>query len=153
MSKSFSKKVRVSRLVKIQAAANGLVVFARHNDGRTRPHALSGKAELQHAKSHKIPTRFHTARPHSQRLMNMSDYKFRAWKEELIARARAHAATTTSNEDAALTKETLDDPQKALAYAFTRHWPGYPLGDRSKVQVSICLSADVLDYYLSGGPG
>jgi hypothetical protein len=42
MSKSFSKKVRVSRLVKIQAAANGLVVFTRHNDGRKRPHALSG---------------------------------------------------------------------------------------------------------------
>jgi uncharacterized protein (DUF4415 family) len=83
--------------------------------------------------------------------MNMSDHKFRAWKEELIA--RAHAATTKSNEDAALTKETLDDPQKALAYAFTKHWPEYPLGDRSKVQVSICLSADVLDYYLSGGPG
>ncbi|CAN7239270.1 BrnA antitoxin family protein [Phyllobacterium sp. LjRoot231] len=82
----------------------------------------------------------------------MSDHKFKAWKEDLVARVKAYAATVASREDAALTKAALD-PGKALAYAFTMRWPGHPPGDTPKVQVSIRLSADLLDYFLSGGPG
>ncbi len=83
----------------------------------------------------------------------MSDQKFKVWKEDLVARVKAYAAGVTSNEDAALSKAALEDPGKALAYAFTMRWPSHQPADRSKVQVSIRLSADLLDYFLSGGPG
>ncbi len=83
----------------------------------------------------------------------MSDQNFRIWKEDLVARVKAYAATIASKEDAALIKAALEDPGEALTYAFTKRWPGQSLGDTSKVQVSIRLSADLLDYFLSAGPG
>ncbi|PIO44138.1 hypothetical protein B5P45_15545 [Phyllobacterium zundukense] len=75
-------------------------------------------------------------------------------REEAIAIAKAYAKSLTPEEDAALTKAALDDPDSILVTEeFTKGSPGRPFSAVRKIPVSIRLSPDVLDYYRSGGRG
>nr|WP_210278083.1 BrnA antitoxin family protein [Phyllobacterium myrsinacearum] len=59
----------------------------------------------------------------------------------------------TPEEDAALTKAGLADPDTVLITQLSKRKPGRPVADITKTPVSIRLSPDVLDYFRSGGPG
>jgi len=75
-------------------------------------------------------------------------------RDEAIAIAKAYAASLTPEEDAALTKAALDDPDTVLVTEeFTKGRPGRPFSAVTKIPVSIRLSPDVLDHYRSSGRG
>lgn len=76
-------------------------------------------------------------------------------EERKVHRARIQRAmdSITREEDAALTKAALDDPDTVLITSLTKRRPGRPIADAPKMPVSIRLSPDVLDYYRSTGPG
>jgi len=76
-------------------------------------------------------------------------------KQRAAHRARIQAALgkITPEEDAALTKAALEDPDTVLITELSRRKPGRPVADITKTPVSIRLSPDVLDYFRSGGPG
>lgn len=74
-------------------------------------------------------------------------------REEAIAAAKACAESLTPEEDAALTKAALEDPDMVLITELSKRRPGRPVADITKTPVSIRLSPDVLDYFRSGGPG
>lgn len=74
-------------------------------------------------------------------------------REEAIAAAKAYAESLSVEEDAALTKAALDDPDTVLITELSRRKPGRPLADSTKTPVSIRLSPDVVDYFRSSGPG
>jgi uncharacterized protein (DUF4415 family) len=75
-------------------------------------------------------------------------------REEAIALAKACADAMTAEEDAALTKAALDDPDTVLVTEeFTKGRPGRPFSAVTKIPVSIRLSPDVLDHYRSSGRG
>ncbi|EJN05647.1 BrnA antitoxin family protein [Phyllobacterium sp. YR531] len=84
----------------------------------------------------------------------MCAQKNRTWTNaELIERALAYRATITDEQDAAITKAAMEDPDTVLADVLTKRRPGRPVADAPKKPVSIRLSPDVLDYYRSTGPG
>jgi uncharacterized protein (DUF4415 family) len=84
----------------------------------------------------------------------MSDQKHRIWThEEALALAIAYGESLTDEEDAALTKAALEDPDTILAGVLIKRRPGRPLAEATKTPVSIRLSSDVLDYFRSTGPG
>jgi uncharacterized protein (DUF4415 family) len=71
-------------------------------------------------------------------------------------RTRIQAAIDrmTPEEDAAITKAALDDPDTVLVTdEFTKGRPGRPFGEITKKPISIRLSPDVLDYFRATGPG
>ncbi len=76
-------------------------------------------------------------------------------KQRAAHRARIQAALDkiTPEEDAALTKAALEDPDTVLVTELSRRKPGRPVAETTKTPVSIRLSPDVLDYFRSGGPG
>lgn len=74
-------------------------------------------------------------------------------REQALAAAKAYGESLTPEEDAALTKAALDDPDTALITSLTKRRPGRPIADAPKKPVSIRLSPDVLDYYRATGPG
>jgi uncharacterized protein (DUF4415 family) len=75
-------------------------------------------------------------------------------REEAIALAKACADAMTPEEDAALVKAALDDPNTVLVTEeFTKGRPGRPVTEAPKIPVSIRLSPDVLDHFRSGGRG
>ncbi|UGX85917.1 BrnA antitoxin family protein [Phyllobacterium meliloti] len=76
-------------------------------------------------------------------------------KQRAGHRARIQAAldSISPEEDAALTKAALDDPDTVLITELSRRKPGRPLADITKTPVSIRLSPDVVDYFRSSGPG
>lgn len=76
-------------------------------------------------------------------------------EERKAHRARIQRAidSISPEEDAALTKAALEDPDTALITSLTKRRPGRPIADAPKRPVSIRLSPDVLDYYRSTGPG
>ncbi|MEI4481414.1 MULTISPECIES: BrnA antitoxin family protein [unclassified Phyllobacterium] len=76
-------------------------------------------------------------------------------EERKVHRARIQRAidSITPEEDAALTKAALDDPDTVLITSLTKRRPGRPIAAAPKMPVSIRLSPDVLDYYRSTGPG
>lgn len=86
--------------------------------------------------------------------MNMSKHRDKIWtREEAIALAIAQRDSLTDEEDAALTKAAMDDPDTILAGVLTKRRPGRPVADTPKIPVSIRLSPDVLDHYRSSGRG
>lgn len=84
----------------------------------------------------------------------MCAQKTKTWtNDELIERALAYAATITDEQDAALTKAAMEDPDTILADVLTKRRPGRPIADAPKIPVSIRLSPDVLNHFRSDGPG
>jgi uncharacterized protein (DUF4415 family) len=97
---------------------------------------------------------FHYEKPRVERLENMSATKEKILtKAEAIAIAKAYAESLTDEEDAALTKAALEDPDTVLTYTLKKRRPGRPFGEVTKKPVSIRLSPDVLEYFRSSGPG
>jgi uncharacterized protein (DUF4415 family) len=74
-------------------------------------------------------------------------------REEAMAAAKAYAESLTPEEDAALTKAALADPDTVLITELSKRKPGRPVADVTKKAVSIRLSPDVLAHFRSGGPG
>jgi uncharacterized protein (DUF4415 family) len=74
-------------------------------------------------------------------------------REEAMAAAKAYAESLTPEEDAALARAALEDPDTVLITELSKRRPGRPVADVTKTAVSIRLSPDVLDHFRSGGPG